>query len=188
MAEARSTKPGAVHRGGQRGHAGGAGAGDGRSVDELRAAALEVYEAAEMPTWRRSGFWTTSLRDLDLDALEPKHHEAGRGVPEIVREAVGEEPVAGLLVQRGASVVHRELDPELADSGVVLTSLEDAAREHPELVAKYFMRRLTYDRDKLDAAATAFWSGGAFLYVPPGVTLEREGYDFLREEVLANDG
>ena len=173
MAEARSTKPGAARMATLSTALDGAGAGDGRSIDELRAAALEVYEAAEMPTWRRSGFWTTSLRDLDLDALEPKHHETGRGVPEIVREAVGEEPLAGLLVQHGASVVHRELDPELADRGVVLSSLEDAAREHPELVAKYFMRRLTYDRDKLDAAATAFWSGGAFLYVPPGVTIER---------------
>jgi Fe-S cluster assembly protein SufD len=35
------------------------------------------------------------------------------------------------------------------------------------------MRRLTYDRDKLDAAAAAFWSGGAFLHVPAGVVVER---------------
>jgi Fe-S cluster assembly protein SufD len=173
MAEARSTKPGAARAATLSTALDGAGAGDGRSIDEIRAAALEAYEASEMPTWRRSGFWTTSLRNLDLDALEPKHHEAGRGVPEIVRETLGEEPLAGLLVQHGASVVHTELDPELADRGVVLTSLEEAAREHPELFAAHFMRRLTYDRDKLDAAAAAFWSGGAFLYVPASVVVER---------------
>jgi Fe-S cluster assembly scaffold protein SufB len=173
MAEARSTKPGAARMATLSTALNGAGAGDGRSIDELRAAALEAYEAAELPTWRRSGFWTTSLRDLDLDALEPKHHEPGRGLPEVVSESVGDEPLAGLLVQHGASVVHTELDPDLADRGVVLSSLENAAREQPELVSQHFMRRLSYDRDKLDAAAAAFWSGGAFLHVPPGVVVER---------------
>src|SRR6266480_826839 len=77
MAEARSTKPGAARMATLSTALDGAGAGDGRSIDELRAAALEAYEAAEMPTWRRSGFWTTTLRDLDLDAIEPKHHQPG---------------------------------------------------------------------------------------------------------------
>ena len=46
-------------------------------VEDRRRAALEVYESQEVPTWRRSGFWTTSLRSLDLDALEPKRYEPG---------------------------------------------------------------------------------------------------------------
>ena len=46
-------------------------------VEDRRRAALEVYESQEVPTWRRSGFWTTSLRGLDLDALEPKRYEPG---------------------------------------------------------------------------------------------------------------
>ena len=41
---------------------------------------------------------------------------------------------------------------------MVLCSLEDALRDHPELVAEHFMQRLTYDRDKLEAAAAAFWT------------------------------
>ena len=43
-----------------------------------RKAALEVYEREPVPTWRRSGFWTTTLRKLDLDALEPRRYEAAR--------------------------------------------------------------------------------------------------------------
>ncbi len=46
-------------------------------VAERRRAALEAYESEPVPTWRRSGFWTTSLRGLDLDALEPKRYEPG---------------------------------------------------------------------------------------------------------------
>src|SRR5439155_4520878 len=101
---------------------------------ELRAAALHHYERLDLPAWRRSGFWTTSLRDLDLDALERKHVEADGEVAAVVSDALrGEEP-AGLLVQRGATVVYRSLDPALAERGVIFSSLEDAVREHPDLV------------------------------------------------------
>ena len=44
-------------------------------VEDRRRAALEVYEREAVPTWRRSGFWTTTLRGLDLDALEPKRYD-----------------------------------------------------------------------------------------------------------------
>jgi Fe-S cluster assembly protein SufD len=169
---ARSTKPGAARAATLYHALAGAGAGDGRSVDELRAAALEAYESSELPAWRRSGFWTTTLRDLDLDALGPRHPAPDAEVPPFVREALGDEPLAGLLVQVGAGVVHCELDPALAEQGVVLCPLDEAVREHPELVAKWFMQRLTYDRDKLAAATAAFWSGGAFLHVPRNVRVE----------------
>jgi Fe-S cluster assembly protein SufD len=170
---ARSAKPGAARQATLYHALDGAGAGDGRrSIEEIRAAALSAYEQLPLPTWRRSGFWTTNVRDLDLDALEPRHHEPGADVPPIVSEALGDEPLAGRLVQRGASVVDVQMDPELAAQGVVLSSLEDAAREHPELVQRHFMARLTYERDKFEAASAAFWSGGAFLYVPPNVTVE----------------
>jgi len=171
-ATTRSAKPGAAKAAVLNSALDGEGAGDGRSVEEIRAAALAVYESLPLPTWRRSGFWTTSLRDLDLDTLEPDHHEGGSELPAVVTDAIGDEPLAGLLVQRGASVVHAQLDPELAERGVIFTALEDALRDHPELVAEHFMKRLTYDRHKLDAAATALWSGGAFLHVPDGVVVE----------------
>jgi Fe-S cluster assembly scaffold protein SufB len=170
----RSTKPGAARQATLYQPLAGAGAGgNGKAPEELRAAALEAYERLDLPSWRRSGFWTTSLRDLDLDALEPRHHEPGSGIPDVVTDALQGEELAGLVVQRGASVVHSELDPELEKQGVIFGSLEDATARHPELVAEHFMARLTYDRDKLQAAAAAFWSGGAFLYVPDGVVVEK---------------
>jgi Fe-S cluster assembly scaffold protein SufB len=173
LAEApRSTKPGAAKQATLYRPLDGAGAGDWRTVEELRAAALAAYERLDLPSWRRSGFWTTSLRDLDLDELEPRHHPPS-DPPAVVTDTLGDEQLAGLVVQRGASVVHAQLDPQLASRGVVLCSLEDAVREQPQLVAEHFMRRLTYERDKFEAAAAAFWSGGAFLYVPPGVVVER---------------
>ncbi len=150
----------------------GAGAGDGRSLAELRAAALEAFQRSELPVWRRSGFWTTSFAELDLDAVGPREHAAGAGVPEFVLEAIPERPRAGRIVQLDSSVVHVELDPTLAGQGVILCSLEQAASEHRELFEQWYSKRLTIDRHKLEAANAAFWSGGAFLYVPDGLRVE----------------
>jgi Fe-S cluster assembly protein SufD len=91
----------------------------------------------------------------------------------VVADALGDERPAGLLVQRGGTVVHCELDPELERAGVILCSLEHAAEAHRELFERYYLTRLTLDRDKLEAARAAFWSGGAFLYVPRGLVVER---------------
>jgi Fe-S cluster assembly protein SufD len=149
----------------------GAGTADGRSLEELRAAARDRFEAFEVPTWRRSGFWTTTFRDLDADSLRPAPAAEG-SVPEVVTDALGDQKLAGLLVQRGATVVHAELDSRLAARGVILCSLDEAARDHTELFNRYYLKRLSQDRDKFEAARGAFWSGGAFLYVPPGLVVE----------------
>ena len=142
-------------------------------VEEQRAAALEAYEREPVPSWRRSGFWTTSLRKLELDGLEARHHEPSPELPEIVREHLGDEQHAGLVVQRGASTVHVHLDPEAARLGVIVCSLEKAIDEHPELVERFFMKRLSHEEGKFPAAAAAFWTGGAFAYVPKGLKLEQ---------------
>jgi hypothetical protein len=44
-------------------------------VEERRKAALEVFEREEIPRWRRSGFWTTDVRKLKLDELEPRRYD-----------------------------------------------------------------------------------------------------------------
>ncbi len=178
-----AVKPGR-HREATRYHAlAGAGAGDGRTLAQLREVALAHYYTSELPVWRRSGFWTTTLEALDLDALMDRSDSAEpgapapaapalEGVPDIVTRTLPEGPRAGRLVQSAGVVVHVELDPALEERGVILCSLEDAFREHPGLVEPWYSKRLTVDRHKLEAANAAFWTGGAFLYVPEGVVVE----------------
>ncbi|MGH2833286.1 MAG: SufB/SufD family protein [Solirubrobacteraceae bacterium] len=149
----------------------GSGDGDGRTLEQLREAALEAYEGLELPVWRRSGFWTTSFAELDLSALQVRHHEVGV-LPQIVTDTLPDRSRAGRIVQHDGTVVHVELDPDLAAQGVILCSLEDAAREHSELVTQWYSKRLTIDRHKLEAANAALWSGGAFLHIPQGLTIE----------------
>jgi Fe-S cluster assembly protein SufD len=151
----------------------GAGAGDGRTLEDLREAALHSFQTSPLPIWRRSGFWTTSLQALDLEALQTRPIAATPGaLPEVVRRTLPERARAGRLVQSAGMVVHVDLDPALEERGVIFCSLEDAFREHPELLARWYSKRLTIDRHKLEAANAAFWSGGAFLYVPDGTVVE----------------
>lgn len=150
----------------------GAGAGDGRTLDELREAAGNAFASSELPIWRRSGFWTTSFGELDLDSLRVRSHSAQEGVPEIVTRTLPDRPRAGRIVQRDGSAVHVELAPELAQSGVILCSLEEAADAHEELFSQWYSKRLTIDRHKLEAANAAFWTGGVFLYVPEDLRVE----------------
>jgi Fe-S cluster assembly protein SufD len=146
----------------------GAGAGDGRSVQELRAAARRAFDEQELPVWRRSGFWTTSLESLDLDALDAA---SATGVPAVVERTLPNGPRAGRIVQSAGSTVHVELAPGLAEQGVILLPLEQALSRHAELAAPWFAKRLPIDRNKLEAANAAFWTDGIFLYVPPNVQI-----------------
>jgi Fe-S cluster assembly protein SufD len=148
----------------------GAGAGDGRSPAELRELALKAFEAAELPVWRRSGFWTTSLQELELDALSTQPQD--REVPAVVTRTIPDRPRAGRIVQSAGAVVSVELDPALAEKGVILCSLEEAFERHKELAERWYSKRLEIDRNKLEAANAAFWTGGAFLYVPDGLAVE----------------
>ena len=162
----------------------GAGAGNGRTLEQLREAALKSYKTSELPVWRRSGFWTTTLQTLDLDALETMggrdsitaagtDRETGQSeIPEVVTRTLPDRPHAGRIVQSAGSVVHVELDPALAERGVILCSLEQAFQDHRELAERWYSKRLTIDRHKLEAANAAVWTGGAFLHVPKGVVVE----------------
>lgn len=134
-------------------------------VDSRRAAALEVYEREPVPTWRRSGFWTTTLRHLRLDELEPKRYDAVGQRPDIVAN----DELAAVIVQRGASIVYSEVN----DERITLMSLEQAAEQHPELVERYWQTRVSPTEGKFPAASGAFWTGGVFLHVPRGEKIDR---------------
>ena len=134
-------------------------------VDDRRAAALEVYERETVPTWRRSGFWTTSLRHLRLEELEPRHYDAVAQRPEIVAN----DELAALVVQKGASVVYSEVN----DPRITVSSLEEAAEQHPELVQRHWGQRVSPGEGKFPAATGAFWTGGAFIHVPRGEKIEK---------------
>lgn len=145
---------------------------------ERRLAAWAAYERIPLPTIRDEEWRRTDIRPLKLDAVPPLAErlasvDAASALPDALRAALaGEGGRAGLLVQRDATTAYRELDPEVAARGVVFTSVEQAAREHPELFERFFMTEAVRPDEKFAALHAAFWTGGALLYVPRGVRVE----------------
>ena len=88
------------------------------------------------------------------------------GVPEAERKFL-----AGVSAQYESEVVYHNVKQELSDQGVIFTDMDTAVREHPELVQKYFSTVIPPNDNKFSALNSAVWSGGSFIYVPPGVEL-----------------
>lgn len=146
-----------------------------------RLAAWEAYMAIPMPVrtdeeWRR-----TDIRDLPLDDVMPFAPQLAERVssrdelPEIVQNILrGADDLAGLVVQQDSSIIYHEVSPELAEQGIIFVDFDTAIREHSDLLEKYLMSPSTVpiNHNKFAALHSAFWTTGAFLFVPDDVEIE----------------
>jgi len=89
------------------------------------------------------------------------------GLPEAERKAL-----AGLGAQVDSEVVYRSILAEVRAQGVIFEPLEEALRNHPELVREHFMKVIPPEDNKFAALHGAVWSGGTFVWVPEGVEVE----------------
>jgi Fe-S cluster assembly protein SufD len=145
---------------------------------QKRLQAWDLYESMETPLGRRGDLGTLRMfSNFKFQQLNPYVTSQGNGalpvqIEKSLQEVLVDQP-SGLLVQRNASVVRVELNEELKQQGVILTDLDTAVRDYPELVQQYFMTAcVPPDSTKYTALHAAFWSGGVFLYVPEGVEIE----------------
>jgi Fe-S cluster assembly protein SufB len=69
-------------------------------------------------------------------------------------------------------MVYHNIQKVLEKQGVIFLSSDDGLREHPDIYREYFGTVVPYTDNKFAALNTAFWSGGSFVYVPPGVHVE----------------
>ena len=86
------------------------------------------------------------------------------GIPEAEREMLG-----GVTAQYESEVVYHSVRKDLEDQGIFFSDMDTALREHPDLVRKYFGTVIPPNDNKFAALNSAVWSGGSFIYVPPGV-------------------
>jgi FeS assembly protein SufB len=145
---------------------------------QLRLKAWETYQNTPEPLGRRGDLGTQRIvANFKFQQLRPFTPPLpGLVTPDAVEQSlegmlVGDR--AGLIVQLDSTVVRTELNEELSKQGVILTDLDIAVREYPELVQKYFMTQcIPVDSNKYTALHAAFWTGGFFLFVPKGVEIE----------------
>ncbi len=77
----------------------------------------------------------------------------------------------GFVVHNSEVVFHRNRE-DLEKQGILFCDMDTALREYPELVKQYFGTIIPPGDNKFSALNTAVWSGGSFVYVPPGVNCE----------------
>jgi FeS assembly protein SufB len=80
--------------------------------------------------------------------------------------------VAEGFVVHNSEVVYHKNREDLEAQGVLFTDMDTAVREHPEIVKKWFASVIPVADNKFSALNSAVWSGGSFIYVPEGVTVE----------------
>ncbi len=104
----------------------------------------------------------TSWEDLPPDI---KNTWDRLGIPEAERKFL-----AGVGAQYESEVVYHKLQADLEAKGVIFLDMDSGLREHEELVKQYFGTIIPQNDNKFAALNSAVWSGGSFIYVPPGVS------------------
>ncbi len=89
------------------------------------------------------------------------------GIPEAERKYL-----AGVTAQYESEVVYHRNREDLEAQGVLFSDMDTALREYPQLVMQYFGKIIPPNDNKFSALNSAAWSGGSFIYVPPGVEVE----------------
>ncbi len=88
--------------------------------------------------------------------------------------------LAGVSTQYESEVVYHNMLEEVEQKGVIFYDTDTALKKCPELFKEYFGKVVSYADNKFAALNTAVWSGGSFIYVPPGVKLEKPLQSYFR--------
>jgi Fe-S cluster assembly protein SufB len=161
----------------------------------FRLKALKHYQQRPMPSWG------ADLSDLDLDDIyyyvKPTEGE-GRtweDVPETIKntfEKLGipeaeQKYLSGVGAQYDSEMIYHSVHENLERQGVIFLSIEEGLRQHPDIFKEYFSTVIPIQDNKFSALNSAVWSGGSFVYIPPGVKVDLPLQAYFRLNV-ANIG
>jgi Fe-S cluster assembly protein SufB len=150
-------------------------------MTNFRLKALRIFESKPMAPW-----FAVNMPNLDFDDIYYYLRPAGDqvdeweqlpeqmkatyeklGIPEAERKYL-----AGVTAQYESEVVYHRNREDLESRGILFSDMDTAVREHPELVRRFFSKVIPPADNKFAALNSAVWSGGSFIYVPPGVNCE----------------
>src|SRR5579864_312565 len=149
---------------------------------QFRLRALEIFLKKPLPLWPAA-----NLAEIDFQNIfyyvRPSENTAEKnwedvpsyikdtfdklGIPEAERKFL-----SGVSAQYESEVVYHSIREDLEKDGVLFCDMDTALREHPEIVKKYFATIIPPGDNKFAALNSAVWSGGSFVYVPPGVEVK----------------
>lgn len=147
----------------------------------FRLQSLQIYNSMKVPDWG------PSIEGLDMNQIvtyvRPKTRMSAKwsdvpgdikdtferlGIPQAERKSL-----AGVGAQYDSELVYHNVREEVAAQGVIYTDLESAMHgEYAEMIRTHFMHLVKPNDHKFAALHGAVWSGGSFVYVPKGVSVE----------------
>lgn len=159
-------------------------------IRDFRLKALEVFESKPMPT-----HWAS--RDLDNIVFEHIRYYLANGqrptrswdeVPEDVKrtfERLGipeqeRKFLAGVEAQFDSEAVYSNIKKAVGDQGVIFVGSTEGLKEFPEIFRKWFGKVIPTGDNKFSALNSAVFSGGSFIYVPPGVKVKHPLQAYFR--------
>ena len=169
--------------------------GEPKWMLDFRLKALKHYQQRPMPSWG------ADLSDLNLDDIyfyvKPTEGE-GRtwdDVPETIKntfEKLGipeaeQKYLSGVGAQYDSEMIYHSVHENLEKQGVIFLSIEEGLRQHPDVFGEYFSTVIPIQDNKFAALNSAVWSGGSFVYIPPGVKVDLPLQAYFRLNV-ANIG
>jgi len=174
---------------------------------KFRLKALAHFQDRPTPTWG------PDLSTLDLDDIyfyvKPidKEGKSWDDIPESIKNTFDrlgipeaeQKFLAGVGAQYESEMIYHSIQEQLAEQGVIFKSIEHGLQEHPELFREYFGTVIPFTDNKYAALNGAVWSGGSFVYIPPGlkVDLPLQAYfrlnvanigQFERSLIIADEG
>lgn len=147
---------------------------------EFRLKALEHFYARPMPQWGGD------LSELNFDEItyyvkpSEKQGRTWDEVPEEIKRTFDklgipeaeQKYLAGVSAQYESEVVYHNMKEDLEKMGIIFKDTDSALRENEDIFRKYFGTVVPYTDNKFAALNSAVWSGGSFIYVPPGVKVD----------------
>jgi Fe-S cluster assembly protein SufB len=148
---------------------------------KLRLKGLKLFGQKPMPAWG------ADLSGIDFDNIKyfvrstEKQAESWDDLPADIKntydklgipEAEKARLISGVAAQYESEVVYHKIREDLEAQGVLFLDTDSGLREHEELFKEYFGSVIPVGDNKFAALNTAVWSGGSFIYVPPGVHVE----------------
>src|SRR3990172_8957725 len=147
-----------------------------------RLRAYKVFLAKPMPTWGG----TEALKQVNFDEItyyvKPSEGKAKSwdDVPEAIKKTFDRLGIpeaekkyfAGVGAQYESEVVYHQLRKDLEEKGVVFIDTDSAVNEFPEIVKKWLGKIVPAEDNKFAALNTAVWSGGSFVFIPKGVSVD----------------
>lgn len=148
---------------------------------DLRLKSLRLFGKKPMPSWG------SDLTGIDFQNIKyfvkstEKQATTWDELPEDIKntydklgipEAEKQRLVAGVAAQYESEVVYHQIREDLEEKGVIFVDTDTGLREHEDLFREYFASVIPAGDNKFAALNTAVWSGGSFIYVPPGVHVD----------------